>query len=198
MAKKKKKATSKRGPAKKKAPAKKRNAARKKTTKKTPRRRQPLTLKKRETFLRALAETSNVTHSATLVKMSRQRMYQIRDEDPDFAEAWADAEQQAADNLEAEAWRRGHEGIKEPLHYQGELTGDFVQKYSDTLLIFLLKGARPDKYRDFKSVDHTTGGKPFEAERKRHAELLKQMSTEDLEAIEEIYARAAAAADGEG
>ena len=55
--------------------------------------------------------------------------------------------EQAADVLEREAWRRASEGVKQPVFYQGEVCGH-VRKYSDVLLIFLLKGARPDKYRE--------------------------------------------------
>ena len=50
--------------------------------------------------------------------------------------------------LEREARRRAVEGVEEPVgFYKGEPSA-YVRKYSDTLLIFLMKGARPDKYRD--------------------------------------------------
>ncbi len=40
------------------------------------------------------------------------------------------------------------EGVEEPVRwYKGE-AGGMVRKYSDVLLIFLLKGLRPDKYKD--------------------------------------------------
>jgi hypothetical protein len=37
--------------------------------------------------------------------------------------------------------------VAEPRFYQGRLCGT-VQKYSDALLIFLLKSRRPEKYAD--------------------------------------------------
>lgn len=49
--------------------------------------------------------------------------------------------------LEDEAVRRAYVGVEEPLFYQGKQCGT-VRKYSDTLLIFLLKGAKPAKYRE--------------------------------------------------
>jgi hypothetical protein len=65
--------------------------------------------------------------------------------------------------------------------YQGEKVGT-VQKYSDTLLIFLMKGVRPEKYRE--RFGHEITGKdggPIETaelsseERKeRISELLKK------------------------
>ena len=57
----------------------------------------------------------------------------------------------AADLLEEEARRRAHDGVDEPVWFQGVQCGT-VRKYSDTLLIFLLKGAKPDKYRERSSV----------------------------------------------
>ena len=41
----------------------------------------------------------------------------------------------------------------EPIYYKGELVGH-VRKYSDALMMFLLKAHRPDKYRDNIKVDH--------------------------------------------
>ena len=58
------------------------------------------------------------------------------------------------DVLEDEAVRRAKEGVEEPVYQGGKLVGH-VQKYSDTLLIFLLKGAKPQKYGD--KVRHTNG-----------------------------------------
>ena len=43
--------------------------------------------------------------------------------------------------------RRAHSGFDEPVFYKGIETGT-VRKYSDTLTIFLLKGFKPDKYKD--------------------------------------------------
>jgi hypothetical protein len=54
---------------------------------------------------------------------------------------------EAADLLEDEAFRRAHQGIDKPVFQGKELVG-VIREYSDTLLIFLLKGCRPDKYRD--------------------------------------------------
>ena len=45
------------------------------------------------------------------------------------------------------------EGTKKPVFHQGKRVGG-VQEYSDTLLIFLLKGTRPKKFRDNMKVEH--------------------------------------------
>lgn len=49
--------------------------------------------------------------------------------------------------LEDEAMRRAREGWDEPIYHRGKKCGE-VRKYSDTLLIFLLKAANPEKYRE--------------------------------------------------
>lgn len=105
------------------------------------------TLKKRKKFLLALEDTGNVTEAATQVGITRQTVYGARRRDPAFAKLMEESAGVAADRLEREAFRRACEGWDEPVHYQG-LPTSIVRKYSDTLLIFLLKGARPEKYRE--------------------------------------------------
>jgi uncharacterized protein YbjQ (UPF0145 family) len=76
-------------------------------------------------------------------------------EDEDYAKAFSDAQEQAVEVLEAEARRRATDGLVRFKFHQGEpvkhpVTGEpyYELEYSDTLLIFLLKGARPEKYRE--------------------------------------------------
>ena len=112
-------------------------------------------------FLDLLGKNGNVTLSAHEAGIVRQTAYDARDRDKAFSKAWEDAMEQAADVLEREAWRRASEGVKQPVFYQGEVCGH-VRKYSDVLLIFLLKGARPDKYREQLAVP--AAGKTEEAD----------------------------------
>lgn len=56
--------------------------------------------------------------------------------------------------MEAEAWRRGKTGVLKPVYQGGKKVGS-VREYSDTLLIFMLKGTRPEKYRDRQQIDVT-------------------------------------------
>lgn len=106
-------------------------------------------------FLQTLSETGNVSKSAQKAGIVRSRAYQAKEESKDFADAWNQALEIAADALEEEARRRAAVGVLEPVFYQGEKVGT-VRKYSDTLLIFLLKGIRPEKYRERSDV--TSGG----------------------------------------
>jgi len=101
----------------------------------------------REVFLETLAKTGNITLSAKKAKVDRANAYRIRGEEKEFAEAWDNALADSGDLLEQEARRRAAKGVRKPVYQGGKLVG-YVQEYSDTLLIFLLKGAKPEKYRE--------------------------------------------------
>lgn len=102
---------------------------------------------RRAAFLKALADSGNVSEAARAAKASRSRAYQLKAEDPDFAAEWADALEVATDALDAEARRRAIDGVESPRFHQGKIAGT-VKKYSDTLLMFLLRAHRPDLYRE--------------------------------------------------
>jgi hypothetical protein len=124
-------------------------------------RRAKLTPKKLAEFLDLLSTNGNVTLSAETCNLARRTLYDLRTTDEQFAQAWEDAMSMAADYLEAEARRRAVEGWEEPVYYQGDEVG-YVRKYSDTLLIFLLKGANPEKYRERSSTELSgPGGAPL-------------------------------------
>ena len=60
--------------------------------------------------------------------------------------------------LEAEARRRAAIGVDEPVFYKGEVVGH-IRKYSDTLLMFLLKAHWPEKFRENVSIDQRVSGR---------------------------------------
>ncbi len=102
---------------------------------------------KKRTFLDAFARLGVVTHAATAAKIDRDLHYKWMKSDPAYAEAFTDAETRAIDTLEREAWRRAVEGNKRPVFHQGKKCGELTE-YSDVLLIFLLKGRFPERYRE--------------------------------------------------
>lgn len=105
-------------------------------------------------FLKELQRTGIVGTACKKAKISRSTAYKTRDEDVDFAAAWDIALDDATDNMEQEAWRRGVKGTVKPVYQGKEHVGD-IREYSDTLLIFMLKGIRPDKYRERTDVHHS-------------------------------------------
>lgn len=121
----------------------------------------------RDLFIDALSLGGNVKIACMAAGVSRSTVYLERKNNQDFAASWDGALDEATDILEQEATRRAVHGVEEPVTSGGKLvmidgevidpeTGEkriikvplTVRKYSDTLLIFLLKGARPSKYRD--------------------------------------------------
>jgi len=108
-----------------------------------------LTPARQQRFIKALSKTGSVTKAAELAGTSRTRVYELRKTDPAFAAAWENAEEVAADRLEDEARRRAVEGVAEPLVSGGKLVRDddgqpiMVRRYSDNLLLALIKARRP-------------------------------------------------------
>jgi len=92
---------------------------------------------KKRVFLAAFSECGTVTQAAEQADICR-RTHTNWLKDPAYAAAFEDATEMAGDSLEVEARRRAFAG-------------------SDTLLIFMLKAARPAKFRD--NVHHEHDGK---------------------------------------
>lgn len=88
-----------------------------------------LTDNRKELFILILSQGNSITAAARSIGVSRQAVYQVRETDEDFKNAWDNAIEEGLDTLEDEAISR-------------------AKKSSDLLLIFLLKGGRPDKYRE--------------------------------------------------
>ena len=53
----------------------------------------------------------------------------------------------ANDLMEREARRRAIDGFERPIIYQGEVTGEYTD-FSDALLTTLMKGNKPEKYKE--------------------------------------------------
>lgn len=77
-----------------------------------------------------------------------------RRDDDVFRQKYMDAQKIAAELHEDEMFRRASEGVLEPVFQGGEFVGS-VRRYSDTLLMFGLKGAMPEKYRERVDMNHS-------------------------------------------
>jgi hypothetical protein len=84
---------------------------------------------RKDAVLQAYVEAGTVAGAARAGGISRQTFYDWIESDPSFANAVVMCRQELADDLEAEAFKRAREG-------------------SDTLLVFLLRAHRPERYRD--------------------------------------------------
>ncbi|HWQ42812.1 MAG TPA: helix-turn-helix domain-containing protein [Desulfosporosinus sp.] len=117
---------------------------------------------KKRAFLAAYAECGTITRAAEIAGIERGTHYEWVKKDLLYAKATEAAYEQAGERLEQEARRRAVEGTQKPVWYQGEQCG-VTTEYSDTLLIFLLKGAKPEKYQerirnDVNVIPPTPGG----------------------------------------
>jgi hypothetical protein len=116
---------------------------------------------KKRAFLAAYRETGNVRLACTAAQIGRSSHYRWHAEDHDYEVAFEQAKKDAVDVLEAEARRRAVEGWEEPVGWYKGQPGGTVRRYSDTLLIFLLKGAAPQKYRERMEVSGALKGLDF-------------------------------------
>lgn len=77
--------------------------------------------------VRAFRKYQTIKHAAAAIEVHRTTIHRWKRTDPEFAAAMEDAEEDGTDDLEREAIRRAKDG-------------------SDTLLIFLLKARRRERY----------------------------------------------------
>jgi hypothetical protein len=95
----------------------------------------------------SIRELGTIRAAANAIGIGRRTHYTWLKEDPEYAEQVADAIEDRVDQLEEEAFRRAHDGTLKPVFQQGMQVGT-IREYSDTLMLALLKGNRPDKYKD--------------------------------------------------
>lgn len=128
-----------------------------------------MTSASRTRFLREFAKCGVVQEAARRAKVCRESHWDWL-KDPEYQRQFADAREQAVEALETELYRRLSEGTEEPVVYQGELcyqrdkAGNLtdkplvVHRKSDILLMFALKAARPERYRENMKADVTHTG----------------------------------------
>lgn len=117
-----------------------------------------VTQAKKHAFIDALRSKSTVYHAAQAARISRKTAYQWYDRDSQFAEAWEDSLQDAADAMETSTYE--------------EALGSPEKPGNPLLKMFWLKAHRP-KYRDRVSVD-------VEVVRNEIEERMNQLSLKQL------------------
>jgi hypothetical protein len=136
---------------------------------------------KRQMYLQAVARYPGLTLAAAKAGVSSKAAYLWRHEgDPVFDAAFSVARRLGLTRAESELWRRGIEGYDKPVYHQGQLIGT-ERVFSDTAAIFMLKGAKPDVYRERFEHSGPSGG-PIETvaysaltdeELRRRAEIVR-------------------------
>ncbi len=105
-------------------------------------------------FLAAFVQVARIGRAASIAGVDRHlHLYWMRD--AAFREAWALARHLACEALEDEAARRAIEGVERLTGWYQGSPGGVARDYSDNLLMFVLKGLLPDKYRERVEVRGT-------------------------------------------
>jgi hypothetical protein len=107
-------------------------------------------------FLRAFARHGIISDGTLAAGITYRTFYRWRKEDETFNEDCKTAVTMANDLMEREARRRGVEGFERPIIYQGEITGEYTD-YSDALLTTLMKGNKPEKYKERTQLSGSVG-----------------------------------------
>lgn len=139
-----------------------------------------ITTEQWDRFFEALGVSGVVKTAARISGLDRRTVYrhidaaQTKDTTPEalaWLERYKEAQREAIDTLEAEAFRRAVEGTDEPVigrvgkDQDGIIT--MVKKYDTTLMCLLMKARDPLKYRDRVSQEISgPGGKPIQTETK--------------------------------
>lgn len=110
-----------------------------------------------EKFHKTLATTGNVSEACRCINISRTSAYERRKVDKSFAEIWDDAMEAAGDRLESVAVARAVDGWQEPVFFKGKPTST-VHRFDNRLLTFLLRGAKPEKYRERSDINTNIRG----------------------------------------
>jgi hypothetical protein len=130
---------------------------------------------KARAFLAAFRVTASITRAAEAAGIERDLHYRWLKDSKGYAAAFERAREEAGQTLEDEAVRRAHQGIFTPNIWKGQFAyaeSDYIPdpetsskklklyklkedakplgvvNYSDQLLMFILKGLKPDKYRE--------------------------------------------------
>jgi hypothetical protein len=120
-------------------------------------------------FLESLSDGQPVTRAAEEAEIPCRTAYNWRREDEAFARAWDEAWEQGTDRLEAVALERAVNG-------------------SDLLLIFLMKGRRPTRYRD--NVRHEVDARLTVSVEDARAQLEERLAAiEDRRALRALPAQ---------
>jgi len=98
-------------------------------------------------FLLQLECTGNVSLACDNVNIPRRTIYNWLNSDEKFKEKFNASYDIGVELLVDEAQRRAYHGTIEPVYHLGKVVG-FVNKYSDRLLEFLIKGQRREVFGD--------------------------------------------------
>jgi hypothetical protein len=111
----------------------------------------PLDDPKMVKFLDLVAEGGRVCRACEALEWDFHKIRNRSRRDPKFRELYFRARSVGVKVMEEEAVRRAYEGVVVPKN-MGKHGIVEVREYSDTLLMFILRASRPNKYREQKVI----------------------------------------------
>lgn len=114
-------------------------------------------------FCEGYAIKGTITGAARYAGVDPSYHYKWLECDAEYPAEFKLAHLKASEALVEEGRRRALEGVEEPTGWYQGVPGGFVKRYSDSLLIFLIKGAFPDIYKDRHEHTGKNGG-PIEVQ----------------------------------
>lgn len=113
-----------------------------------------LSEKDKEAYLKLIAAGWTNKQAAEKVNRNPSTIWRLRQREPAFQAAYDVAAAEGTDCLEDEARRRAVDGVLEDQYYRGAVVGQ-VRRYSDVLLMFLLKSRDRERFSDKQEIKHT-------------------------------------------
>jgi hypothetical protein len=111
---------------------------------------------RRAKFLECFRQTGNILQSCMASGASRTGVKYAVENDPEFAELFRDAQEDATDLLEAAARERAVDGTTQErgVYFRGEKVDSYIiREYSDPMLTLLLKANRPAKFKERLEIE---------------------------------------------
>lgn len=114
-------------------------------------------LLRQERFLVAFVKIGTVSGAARKAGISTGTHNNWLDTDAVYAAAFKEAFEAAVDRAEEALIKRGVDGVRKPVFYQGEKVAE-ITEYSDSNLQFYLRGRRSSVYREKTEISGPDGG----------------------------------------
>lgn len=147
-------------------------------------RRNSITPEKQRRFIATLAATGIVSQAALSIGASVEALYKLRHRSgaEGFAAAWDAAVERGYSRLEDCALERAIAGEVRPVVSRGKVVATWTH-HNTGLLMFLLRGRRPEKYGAVKLADLREGHPVYEALKAKWA---AEREAEDMARAEEV------------
>ncbi|WP_267389468.1 hypothetical protein [Sphingomonas sp. GC_Shp_3] len=132
------------------------------------------TPERQRAFIDALAELGSVKAAAKRINMSAEGAYYLRRQPgaESFRAAWTAALDHGVQRLADIAIDRATEGVADPVFWRGEIVGE-KRKYSDRLLMFILRHHLADRYGGPGLAHGTRSRETIEREAQEHCPVCK-------------------------